>query len=155
MIGELTPRQIEQFLHEQVIGRIGCHVEGRTYVVPITYVVAHREGLKVQMMRENPAVCFEVEDLRHLPEWKSAIVYGRYTRSGRRKCAREPAGALARRTTESSMHAFGRSGVFARRHTKNAPKLCSGSSSRRRPADTKHESLEGCVGYVNCSAHGA
>lgn len=85
MIGELGPHQIEQVLHEQVIGRIGCHARGRTYVVPITYaydgdaIVGHTgDGLKVQMMRENPEVCFEVEDLRHLPRWSSVIAQGRY-----------------------------------------------------------------------------
>ena len=85
MIEELAPGQSEQVLHEQVLGRIGCHARGRTYVVPITYVyadgaiVGHTgDGLKVQMMRENPNVCFEVEDLRHLPSWSSVIAQGRY-----------------------------------------------------------------------------
>jgi nitroimidazol reductase NimA-like FMN-containing flavoprotein (pyridoxamine 5'-phosphate oxidase superfamily) len=85
MIGELEPAHIEQILHEQVIGRIGCHTRGRTYVVPVTYVydgaaVSGRtgEGLKVRMMRENPIVCFEVEDLRYLPSWFSVIAQGRY-----------------------------------------------------------------------------
>src|SRR5215510_532663 len=85
MIGELEPPQIEQILHEQVIGRIGCHAHGRTYVVPVTYaydgsaILSHTgEGLKVQMMRENPIVCFEVEDLRYLPSWSSVITFGRY-----------------------------------------------------------------------------
>ncbi len=85
MIGELTPQQIEQVLHEQVIGRIGCHSRGRTYVVPVTYVydgaaiIGHTgQGLKVEMMRENPEVCFEVEDLHGLPRWKSVLVYGRF-----------------------------------------------------------------------------
>lgn len=85
MIGELEPQQIEQILHEQVIGRIGCHAQGRTYVVPVTYaydggsILSHTgEGLKVRMMRENPIVCFEVEDLRHLPRWSCVICHGRY-----------------------------------------------------------------------------
>ena len=85
MIGELGSQQIEQVLHEQVIGRIGCHARDRTYVVPVTYaydgssIVSHTgEGLKVQMMRENPIVCFEVEDLRQLPRWSSVIAHGRY-----------------------------------------------------------------------------
>lgn len=85
MIGELEPAHIEQILHEQVIGRIGCHARGRTYVVPVTYVydgaaVLGRtgEGLKIRMMRENPIVCFEVEDLRYLPSWYSVITQGRY-----------------------------------------------------------------------------
>jgi uncharacterized protein len=85
MIAELGPSQIERLLHEQVIGRIGCHALGRTYVVPITYayidgaIVSHTgNGLKVRMMRTNPSVCFEIEDLRHLPRWSSVIAFGRY-----------------------------------------------------------------------------
>lgn len=85
MIATLSPGQIEQLLHEQVVGRIGCHAGGRTYVVPTTYayrdgaIVCHTgDGLKVRMMRENPDVCFEVEDLRHLPRWSSVIAFGRY-----------------------------------------------------------------------------
>jgi nitroimidazol reductase NimA-like FMN-containing flavoprotein (pyridoxamine 5'-phosphate oxidase superfamily) len=38
MLGELTPEQINAVLFSEVVGRIGCHSEGRTYVVPITYV---------------------------------------------------------------------------------------------------------------------
>jgi nitroimidazol reductase NimA-like FMN-containing flavoprotein (pyridoxamine 5'-phosphate oxidase superfamily) len=84
MIGVLSPSQIEQLLHDQVVGRIGCHARGQTYVVPVTYayvdgaIVSHTgSGLKIRMMRENPNVCFEVEDLR-LPAWSSVIVQGRY-----------------------------------------------------------------------------
>lgn len=89
MIEELTAARIEQLLHEQVIGRIGCHARGRTYVVPITYayvggsIISHTgNGLKVRMMRENPNVCFEVEDLSHLPRWASVIAQGRYEELG-------------------------------------------------------------------------
>ena len=85
MIGQLSPSQIEAVLHEQVIGRIGCHAGGRTYVIPVTYayrngsIIGHTgHGLKVEIMRENPNVCFEVEDLRHLPRWSSVISQGRY-----------------------------------------------------------------------------
>jgi nitroimidazol reductase NimA-like FMN-containing flavoprotein (pyridoxamine 5'-phosphate oxidase superfamily) len=85
MIATLSPGAIEQLLHEQVVGRIGCHARGRTYVVPTTYAyidgaaICHTgNGLKVRMMRENPDVCFEVEDLRHLPRWSSVVALGRY-----------------------------------------------------------------------------
>lgn len=85
MIATLSDGQIEQLLHEQVVGRIGCHARGQTYVVPTTYayldgaIVCHTgNGLKVRMMRENPEICFEVEDLRHLPRWSSVIALGHY-----------------------------------------------------------------------------
>jgi nitroimidazol reductase NimA-like FMN-containing flavoprotein (pyridoxamine 5'-phosphate oxidase superfamily) len=85
MIEPLSSAQIDMLLREQVVGRIGCHARGQTYVVPTTYayadgaIICHTgNGLKVRMMRENPEVCFEVEDLRHLPRWSSVIARGRY-----------------------------------------------------------------------------
>lgn len=85
MLGELNHDQVEQFLHQEVIGRIGCHHEGRTYVVPVTYaydgeaVYAHSaEGLKLSMMRANPEVCFEVDHLQDLGNWQSVIARGRF-----------------------------------------------------------------------------
>lgn len=85
MIGELGPEDIEQLLRAEVLGRIGCHARGRTYVVPVTYAYDGASifgytgnGLKVRMMRENPAVCVEVEQLDRLPSWRTAIAFGRF-----------------------------------------------------------------------------
>lgn len=85
MLGELNHVEIENLLHANVIGRIGCHALGRTYVVPITYaydgsaVYAHsREGMKIHMMRENPRVCFEVDVMDGMSNWKSVIASGTY-----------------------------------------------------------------------------
>jgi nitroimidazol reductase NimA-like FMN-containing flavoprotein (pyridoxamine 5'-phosphate oxidase superfamily) len=85
MLGELTPEQINAVLFNEVVGRIGCHGEGRTYVVPITYVFdgeavyAHSaEGLKIRMMRANPEVCFEVDQRENLANWRSVVAWGVY-----------------------------------------------------------------------------
>ncbi len=85
MIGELTESQIDRLLHAEVVGRVGCHAEGRTYVVPVTYaydgkaIYSHtREGMKVEIMRRNPAVCFEVDHMENMANWQSAIVQGTY-----------------------------------------------------------------------------
>jgi nitroimidazol reductase NimA-like FMN-containing flavoprotein (pyridoxamine 5'-phosphate oxidase superfamily) len=85
MLGELSHGQVEEVLHNELIGRIGCHVDGRTYVVPITYVYdgesiyGHSsEGQKIRMMRENPSVCFEVDHLDDLHTWRGVIAQGRY-----------------------------------------------------------------------------
>ena len=37
MLGELDAEQIEELLRAEVLGRIGCHADGRTYVVPVTF----------------------------------------------------------------------------------------------------------------------
>jgi nitroimidazol reductase NimA-like FMN-containing flavoprotein (pyridoxamine 5'-phosphate oxidase superfamily) len=85
MMGELTTDEIEQLLRDGRVGRLGCHAEGRTYVVPIAYaydsegVVAHSaDGLKVRTMRANPAICFEVDDIRGIDDWRSVIAWGTY-----------------------------------------------------------------------------
>jgi nitroimidazol reductase NimA-like FMN-containing flavoprotein (pyridoxamine 5'-phosphate oxidase superfamily) len=83
MLGELTPEQIDVVLFSEVVGRPGCCSEGRTYVVPITYVFdggaiyAHSaEGLKIRMMRANPQVCFEVDQRENLANWRSVVAWG-------------------------------------------------------------------------------
>src|SRR5579864_6430013 len=83
MLGDLSRAEIENMLHENVIGRIGCHAFGRTYVVPITYVydgsavyARSAEGMKLHMMRENPRVCFEVDSMDGMANWKSVIATG-------------------------------------------------------------------------------
>jgi hypothetical protein len=89
MIGELDDGQIESVLRSEVIGRIGCHDAGRPYVVPITYaydghaVYGHStEGQKLHMMRANPFVCFEVEQVDDLANWRSVVAFGEFTELG-------------------------------------------------------------------------
>jgi nitroimidazol reductase NimA-like FMN-containing flavoprotein (pyridoxamine 5'-phosphate oxidase superfamily) len=83
MLGKLDQERIEEILRQEVVGRIGCHAEGRTYVVPITYVYADGcayahspEGMKLRFMRANPRVCFEVDRVRSPTEWESVIAWG-------------------------------------------------------------------------------
>ena len=85
MLGELNQAQIEQVLWSEEIGRIGCHADGQTYVVPITYVYdgesiyAHSaDGMKLRMMRKNPNVCFEVDDMENMANWRSVIAWGKF-----------------------------------------------------------------------------
>ncbi len=85
MIEELSEPEIEQFLQRQLIGRVGCHAEGQTYVVPVIYVwdrgyvyVQSIEGRKTRMMRANPEVCFEVDEYEEDGSWRSVIVDGLY-----------------------------------------------------------------------------
>ena len=86
VLGELTSEEIDQVLHSEAVGRIGCYAFGRPYVVPVTYaydgvaVYAHsREGLKLRMMRSNPDVCFEVDCLDSFSTWKSVIALGTFS----------------------------------------------------------------------------
>ncbi len=85
MFGNLNDEEIETILHAQIIGRIGCHHDNTTYIVPISYVYHEgfvyaltREGLKINMMRQNQHVCFEVEEVPDLASWKTVICWGDY-----------------------------------------------------------------------------
>lgn len=85
MLGRLTKTQIDAVLRDGTVGRIGVTAEGRTYVVPITYVYdggavyGHSVlGQKIRMMRVSPDVGFEVDDIQDMANWKSVIARGRY-----------------------------------------------------------------------------
>jgi nitroimidazol reductase NimA-like FMN-containing flavoprotein (pyridoxamine 5'-phosphate oxidase superfamily) len=85
MLGKLNNAEIEEVLQKQIVGRIGCHADDHTYVVPISYVYdgkyiyAHtKDGLKMDIMRKNPSVCFEVDSFVNLANWRSVIAQGTF-----------------------------------------------------------------------------
>jgi uncharacterized protein len=85
MLGELNELEIEEVLTDQVIGRIGCSCDGRTYVVPISYTYSDEaiyaltfDGMKMDIMRKNPMVCFQVDIMKDMANWKSVVAWGRF-----------------------------------------------------------------------------
>lgn len=85
MLGSLSSSEIEDLLYQCNLGRIGCSYHGKVYVVPVNYiydgrsVIAHSvEGLKIRIMRANPSVCFEVDEVETNKKWKSVIAQGHY-----------------------------------------------------------------------------
>jgi nitroimidazol reductase NimA-like FMN-containing flavoprotein (pyridoxamine 5'-phosphate oxidase superfamily) len=85
MLGTLNNKQIEHVLHSLIVGRIGCHADHKTYVVPVTYaydgtyIYGHtKEGLKIDMMRKNATVCFEVDVMENMSNWRSVIAWGTF-----------------------------------------------------------------------------
>lgn len=85
MFGKLSQEEIEQLIRRQVVGRIGCHAKGLTYVVPVSYayddncIYAHSlKGLKIDLMHQNPKVCFQVDDTRDLTNWQSVVCWGEF-----------------------------------------------------------------------------
>jgi uncharacterized protein len=83
MFGKMNEKEIDQLLQRQLVGRIGCHSDGVTYVVPVSYaydgecIYVHSvEGMKLNIMRKNPHICFQVEDTKNLANWQSVICWG-------------------------------------------------------------------------------
>jgi uncharacterized protein len=85
MIGRLNEGAIEEVLRSNVLGRIGCTDGKKIYVVPVNYVydgkyiIGHSvAGMKIDMMRSNPHICFEVDEMKTFTEWKSVIAWGQF-----------------------------------------------------------------------------
>ena len=85
MIGRLQPDQIEEILSSGNLGRIGCKDNNHVYIIPINYVyhgnsiIGHSlPGMKIDMMRKNPTVCFQVDVVKDFTNWKSVIAQGVY-----------------------------------------------------------------------------
>ena len=104
MLGTLNTQQIEEVLQHQIVGRIGCHANGETYVVPISYaydgnyIYCHtHEGKKTGILRKNPKVCFEVDELNDMSNWRSVVVQGEFEEIKDRRARNEAMQTLLRR----------------------------------------------------------
>lgn len=85
MLGELNETQVNNVLLSQAIGRIGCIDAKHPYIVPVTYMFdgvniygQTHEGMKLDMMRKNPNVCFQVDMIINMANWQSVIVNGTF-----------------------------------------------------------------------------
>jgi nitroimidazol reductase NimA-like FMN-containing flavoprotein (pyridoxamine 5'-phosphate oxidase superfamily) len=83
MLGKLNEHEIDNLLLRQAVGRIACCSAGKPYIVPVTYVYdgnciigQSREGLKLQILRKNPKVCFEVDAMTDMTNWQSVVLSG-------------------------------------------------------------------------------
>jgi len=86
MLGKLDNSEIEEVLKEQFLGRIGCHANDLTYIVPVSYAydgrfiygISKNDGFKLDLMRKNPKICFEVERIENMANWKTVIAWGTF-----------------------------------------------------------------------------
>lgn len=85
MLGELSDMQIDNLLLSQAVGRLGCTDGNKPYITPVTYVYdgkhiigQTKEGLKLNILRKNPNVCFEVDRMSDMANWQSVIVSGTF-----------------------------------------------------------------------------
>jgi uncharacterized protein len=86
MIGKLNHEQIEHVLIREMVGRLGFRSSERIHIVPVAFaynngrIYAHsREGTKIKMMRKYPDVCFQVDSIDNLANWRSVILWGTFT----------------------------------------------------------------------------
>lgn len=85
MTGDLNLQQINNILCSQVVGRIACCDTKHPYIVPVVYsfdgqsIFAQTfEGRKMDIMRKNPNVCFQVDVSHDIYNWQSVMVFGQF-----------------------------------------------------------------------------
>jgi nitroimidazol reductase NimA-like FMN-containing flavoprotein (pyridoxamine 5'-phosphate oxidase superfamily) len=81
----LSEARIEEVLQHQLLGHLGCHTDNITYVVPICYAYENNyiygrtyDGMKLEMIRKNPTVCFQVEYIENILKWESVVCWGAF-----------------------------------------------------------------------------
>jgi nitroimidazol reductase NimA-like FMN-containing flavoprotein (pyridoxamine 5'-phosphate oxidase superfamily) len=82
----LSETDMVELLQKQLYGHLGCTLpNGEVYVVPITFAYQDDavysfsfKGQKIEAMRKNPSVCFQVEDFLTEGIWKSVVAWGTY-----------------------------------------------------------------------------
>jgi len=82
-IQEMSERQIDELLEKVRYGHFGCSRNDQPYIVPIHYsykkpdlFVYTTDGKKSEMIRANPTVCLQVEEVVNDGDWRSVIVTG-------------------------------------------------------------------------------
>jgi uncharacterized protein len=82
MHNDLTSDRCEEILAANHYAHLGCSDDGQPYVVPVTYTYRDnyiygvtQEGLKVDIMRKNPRVCVQIEQVEN-DKWESVVCQG-------------------------------------------------------------------------------
>ncbi len=85
MLGELNETQMNNVLLSQCIGHLACTDGKLPYIVPVTYVFNGKEiygqtneGTKLNTMRRNSNVCFQVNMMFNMANWQSVIITGKF-----------------------------------------------------------------------------
>ncbi len=118
----MTDDQVNSILLSQAFGRLACADGNMPYIVPITYAYdgnyiygQTNEGAKLDIMRKNPSVCFEVDRMTDMKNWKSVIVYGTFEElegDAAEQARSKFFGSLFPLTTRSKIHPFQHETVY-------------------------------------------
>ena len=84
-IHEMSDAECCRVLQSEEVGRLACARNNQPYVVPIyfafdgNYIYGFTTvGQKVEWMRSNELVCFEMDQITSHNQWVSIVVFGRY-----------------------------------------------------------------------------
>lgn len=84
-IHEMSDAECRHVLQSENVGRLACARNNQPYVVPMyfafdgNYIYGFTTlGQKVEWMRSNELVCFEMDQIENDHEWVSIVVFGRF-----------------------------------------------------------------------------
>jgi len=85
-IHEMSGAECNDALSRVKYGRLACALDNQPYVLPLNFAFDGNSylycfttlGQKVEWMRSNPLVCFEVDEVKNHNHWSSVIVFGSY-----------------------------------------------------------------------------
>lgn len=84
-IRDLNSAECWSFLGERRIGRLGCCLEGKPYVVPVNFAIVRphlfaftTEGKKVDYLRGNSSACIQFDEIKSRQDWISVVADGRF-----------------------------------------------------------------------------
>ncbi len=86
VIHHLDPDGIEALLARSIVGRIACNQpDDRPYLVPLAYAydgesvyAVSGPGRKLDLMRLDPRVSFEVDSVEQSDRWQSVVAEGEF-----------------------------------------------------------------------------
>jgi nitroimidazol reductase NimA-like FMN-containing flavoprotein (pyridoxamine 5'-phosphate oxidase superfamily) len=85
-IHEMSRTECDDALSRAKLGRLACAHNDQPYVLPLNFAFDGGSylycfttlGQKIDWMRSNPLVCFEIDEVKNHNHWSSVIVFGSY-----------------------------------------------------------------------------
>lgn len=82
-IEEMSKNEVNELLGRMNYGHLATSRNDQPYVVPVHFVyedpviyVYTTEGKKSEIIKENPQVCLQTEDVKNNQDWQSVVVTG-------------------------------------------------------------------------------
>lgn len=124
MHGDLSLIEMRDTLSSVYYGHLGFKHDDRMQILPITYAFHEHaiysfsfHGTKVDAMRAEPNVCFQVEQILSSDHWRSVMLWGKYEELSGEEAAEGMNLLLDRLYTEGVNH---KSIFLPFRHSKEA-----------------------------------
>lgn len=83
-VEKMRDSEIEELLARVNYGHLACARDNQPYVVPVHYAyekpyvyIYTTEGMKTEILRSNPRICLQVEEVIDNTNWRSVVIMGK------------------------------------------------------------------------------